>query len=485
MTAGAPPTTTTAPAPVLTGPEAQRAAELVELTGIRLADPQTVADVAGADGNREPVFNTLMWEPMALSHGYPGTALMFGELARRDPKWLAPADAHLRVALREMPRNPTNGLYYGPAAVLAAAETVAGAEGHYATLRAKLTHWVAADQQKRLASLRERTERGEQGVPWFAYDVINGLSGTGRLLLDAAAPEAGGTGVVSDTADTALRATLEHLVRMTEPLDVRGERVPGWWIPQELQPVEQDKIQYPEGDFNLGLAHGAPGPLTLLCLAAERGVEVPGLRDAVRALAQWLADWTMHDAAGPYWPCRVSWQEETGAQRPDAGFTRTAWCYGAPGVAGALHRAGRLLGEQTWQDLAVSSMRVALERDESEWRVDGPTVCHGYAGLLQVLVRMARDTGDETLAAGARRMALRVLDFADEDAPFVFRHLVPDHPEGWRRATAHRRLDVAGVLEGAAGVACALLEVLPDGDARGTGGGLWRGAAWDRVLMLG
>jgi hypothetical protein len=478
-------TATTAPAAdvQLEGADAQRGAELVRLTAERLRNPVAVAEIASDPGNREPVFGTLMWEPMALSHGYPGTAMMFGALARLDTEWLGTADAHLRAALTEMPKHPTNGLFFGPASVLAAAETAAGTDGHYSGLRGKLTSWVADDQLKRLEPLRKRHRRGELGVPWFAYDVINGLSGTGRLLLDAAAPTSGSDAVVPG-AEEALTATLRYLVRLTTPLTVHNIQVPGWWVPPELQPVEQDRIEYPQGDFNLGLAHGAPGPLTLLCLAAERGVDVPGLYDAVRTLGEWLARWALRDADGPYWPCRVSWEEETATRQPDAGFTRTAWCYGAPGVVGALHRAGRLLGRPEWQQLAVDSLRAALARDESTWRLDGPTVCHGYAGLLQVLVRAVQETGDEQLRAAVPGLARRVLDFADEDAPFVFPHLVPDHAQGWRHATGHRRLDVAGILEGAAGVVCALLEVLPPGLPVGSATDRGQGPAWDRVLML-
>ncbi|MGW5746659.1 lanthionine synthetase LanC family protein, partial [Amycolatopsis sp. NPDC003861] len=135
----------------------------------------------------------------------------------------------------------------------------------------------------------------------------------------------------------------------------------------------------------------------------------------------------------------------------------------------ALHRAGGALGEPGWCDAAVGALRAVLARDEREWRLDGPTVCHGYAGLLQVVRRVGTASGDPVLLDGCARLTTRVLSFADPDAAFVFPHLVPDSPRGWQDATAHRRLDVAGMLEGAAGVACALLPAA---------------GAWDTALML-
>lgn len=463
--------------PGLTGDDAERAGEMVRLVAERLADPVAVARIAGDPSNREPVYGSILWQPMALSHGYPGTALLYAELSEFDPKWTPALHTHLQAAMTEMPKHPANGLFFGPGAVAAAVQVGAGSVGRYRRLRERLFAWLVRDQIDRLAAHTQRAEAGGIGVSWAAYDVINGLSGTGRLLLAAAADDA------FDGAAEALTATLRHLVRLSKPIEVRGVQVPGWWIPPELQPVEEDQQTYPDGDFNLGMAHGVAGPLTLLALAEQHGWSVPGQREAIRRMAEWLCGWVLHDDAGTYWPCRVSWAEQTGT-RPDSLFTRTAWCYGAPGVATALYRAGVVFGEESWQSIALDGLRSALRREESQWRLDGPTLCHGYAGFMQILWRIGLAADDPELLAGARRVARRVLDFADPAAPFVFHHVTPDSPEGWRTATGRRELNVAGVLEGAAGVALALLSVTPPrfvGTDSETTAWVPR---WDRVLML-
>jgi hypothetical protein len=423
-------------------------AEAVLLVAERLADPDTVAAIASRPGNVEPIYNASMWGPLTLANGIPGIALLYAELAANDERWRAVAHRQITRATELMSSQPSNGLFAGPAALLAAVQRM---QPNYATLRRKLATWVAADQQVRLDACEARTE---PGVSWSHYDVVNGLSGTARLLLDEA-PEAS-------------ERTLRYLVRRTQPVTVDGRRVPGWWIPAELQPVAEGALEYPRGDFNLGLAHGIPGPLTLFAAALERGIEVPGQRDAMRRIASWLLARRLHDDVGVYWPCRLSWDDEIGP-RPATAFTRAAWCYGAPGVAAALHWAGVALDEPEWREAAVEALRVTLRRDEREWRLDGPTICHGYAGLLQIVRRVGTASGDPVLLEATTRLTLRTLEFADPDAAFVFPHLVPDSPQGWKTATAHRRLDVAGTLEGAAGVACALLPAA---------------GAWDTALML-
>lgn len=464
---------------------AHRAGEAVRLTAERLRDPGTVADIASAPGNEEPVSGMAPWQSVTLSHGHPGIAVFYGELSRRDDRWSAVADAHLRAALDGMPSSPSDGLYLGPAAIAAAAQACAGPGDRYVKLRSRVITWVAEDQHRRIVDDQDRAAAG-RGVAWRSYDVINGLSGTGRLLLDAAS-----TGPEQAAAERAVDATLRHLVGLAQPipaaalpsdLDYSGE-VPGWWVPNELQPVDQDKRSYPYGDLNMGMAHGVAGPLMFLALAAERGWTVPGQAEAIHVMADWLTGWALTDDHGLYWPCRVGLNDEVADPRPTHLFTRTAWCYGAPGVAVALAAAADAVDQSDWRDVAVAALRDAINRPEPHWRLDGPTLCHGYAGLLAIVHRMVLRTHDPVLASAIPRLAESVVGFADEAAPFVFAHLTPDSADGWLSATRHKSLASAGLTEGAAGVACTLLDLLPanpDPAVPRT-----RDGGWDRCLMLG
>ncbi|MFJ1614801.1 lanthionine synthetase C family protein [Streptomyces sp. NPDC088251] len=439
----------------------------VELVAERLADPEHVAAVASRDDNRDPVYDAVMWGPLTLANGLPGTALLYGELARTDDSWRQTAHRHLAAAGRVMGTAPSRGLFSGPAALLAAAQTCAGPEGHYRSLRRGLATWVAEEQAERLRVFRARVQDGGTGVDWAAYDLVNGVSGTTRLLLDAVADPAESGPVV----ESALAASLRHLIGITAPVRAGGHRVPGWWVPAELQVGARDRETYPRGDFNLGMAHGIAGPLAVLCSAYEAGHGTPDMPDAIHRIADWLLSWTLHDGAGPYWPARAGWDQELAPHRPRQLFTRTAWCYGTPGVAAALLRAGRAMGRPEWRTAAVDALRAALRRDESLWAIEGATVCHGYAGLLRVVARAAGETGDPELHAGRRRLTGRVLAYADESAPFGFRHLMR-FPAAARSPVPHRAVNTAGMLEGAAGVALALL---PVGDGP---------LPWDRTLGL-
>lgn len=442
--------TRTARSAILPEEDRYRVDEVVATVAQRLKDPHHVAGVAGREDNRDPIYDQIMWSPATLSNGWPGVVLLYGELARQDPQWLSIAHAHLARAGEAMRATPQRGMFAGPAAVLTAAHAAAGKAGHYAGLRGKLADWLAGLV---LDQLEHERQRESPGVSWASYDLINGISGLTRVLLHSAqdADESG------PRVRRALTETLEHLVALADPVTTQGRHVPGWWVPSWAQPTDRDRGDYPDGDFNVGLAHGIPGPLAMLAHAARAGYEVPGQRGAIERMAEWLLQWKQVDESGSYWPCRVSFADQTaGPDMTTRPFTRTAWCYGAPGVAVALHAAGTALEYPGWIAESVGALRAALLRDESGWAIDGPTICHGYAGLLAVCTRIGASTGDAVLLDGARRLVRSVLHLADDQTAFVFAHKMR-YPQGRTDGgSTYKAVDVAGLLEGAAGVALAL-----------------------------
>lgn len=427
----------------------------------RLRDPDSMARIVDRPGNVEPIYGSSVWGPGTLSHGLAGTALMFSLLSEEDPVSVQTADRHLRIAARHIEWNSRGGLMGGPAAVLAAAQDAAGGSGRYGTLRRQLEEWVGQAQIGHL----ERYERTtEPGVHWHQYDLVNGLSGTMRVLLDEP----------SETARRAVERSARYLCEGI--LDFDGE-LPGWWVPPHLQPTQQDREEYPHGDLNLGLAHGVAGVLACLVSVAEARGPSADIAQALERGVTWILEWTQQAEGTSYWPARVPADRASRPSEAPALFTRAAWCYGTPGVALTLLRAARLLGDESAGQHAIEVLLSHLRLPLDEWHLDGPTFCHGSAGTLQVVYRMWRLTGDGRLREPARRLAEGLVgDLLSHSAPYGFQHWVPDSPHGWRDAREHRRLDSVGLLEGASGVVCVL-----DSVRRGRGAPLPR---WDRVLGL-
>ena len=249
-------------------------------------------------------------------------------------------------------------------------------------------------------------------------------------------------------------------------------------MPSDLQPTADDAKTYPHGDLNLGMAHGVPGIVSALVSVGETRALTPQIEDALIFASRWALRWIQTNGNTRYWPARIPAEFDNDPATAPLFFTRAAWCYGTPGVAISMMRAGRLLGDTELTESSTEALLSHLDLPEAEWRLDGPTVCHGYAGLVQALYRCWRITRDDRLRSLANRIAeTLVTTMADLEAPFVFQHWVPDSPDGWRSATKHRHLNCAGLLEGAAGVACVLLAVSDSAEPELI-------ANWDRVLGL-
>jgi hypothetical protein len=222
---------------------------------------------------------------------------------------------------------------------------------------------------------------------------------------------------------------------------------------------------YPHGNLNCGLAHGIPGPIAIMSIALQHGIEVPGLVDAVDRSAQWLIQNRSDDRWGINWPAAVPLTAagEPVPPGPALGPCRAAWCYGSPGAARALWLAGKALGRDEWCTLALDAMLAVYRRPRDVQAIDSPTFCHGLAGLLQITLRFLHDSGDPAFFHAAADLVAAILQAYEPDSLLGYRN--------WE--TGDIRVDQAGLLDGAPGVVLVLLAAATDVEP-----------AWDRAFLL-
>jgi hypothetical protein len=273
----------------------------------------------------------------------------------------------------------------------------------------------------------------------------------------------------------ALRAILTGLVNLTE--DDSG--IPRWHTPARFLSDEVMRSQYPYGQLNCGLAHGIPGPLSVLSLAYRSGVVVDGMACAIDRLADWLGRNRLDNGWGVNWPIAVPLESPDAADTsasvgqgghgrgaasdPRRGPSRTALCYGSPGIARALWLAGEALDRSGYRELAVAALEAVQQRPVVEHRIDSPTFCHGVAGLLQITLRFSHDTGLPVFAEMASDLSEQLLSLYEPESLLGYRDLEP----------GGTGVDQAGLLSGAPGVAMVLL-------AAATG----VEPVWDRLFLL-
>ncbi|MDJ0345150.1 lanthionine synthetase C family protein [Streptomyces sp. H10-C2] len=407
-------------------PNAQWSALLPENTAAAVLDR-----VAGMAGRARSVPDAVRHD---LAHGGAGLALAYHQLDRCLPGegWDAMADGYIAAVAKGAERagRLSPGLFGGLAGPAFAAWSVSRADD-------LLSRWDADIVGEATANARA-LGGAAHGGPVRVFDVISGMTGTGAYLL-------------CRSAEPACREVLREV--LTALVALCGERAgtPNWYTPVEAIKDAELREQFPLGALNCGLSHGIPGPVALLALAMDVGIHVPGQREAIERVVGWLLAHRADDAWCPSWPRLVALPDRPGTAGADGPAARSSWCYGSPGVARALWLAGVAVDDSSLRDLAVETLKAVYRRPASRRGIDAtPGLCHGVAGLLQITVRFARDTGDGAFSDAAAELTARLM--------------------GLREVRAGAG---PGFLDGSAGVVLALLAAATDVPP-----------AWDRALLL-
>ncbi|MEU8568022.1 lanthionine synthetase C family protein [Streptomyces pathocidini] len=409
----------------------------------RLADPRYVTRHATEAPGMEGAL---------LANGRAGTALLFAELAHTEPAYADAARASLVECARTLGSAPSrSGLFSGLAGLGLAGRAVAGATGREVPIRRQILGALTPAARSFSGLVRGRLTTDDAPLRMADYDLLYGLTGMGVYFL-AEAPEG------SDS----LGEVVSALTRLQGTRKVNGRQVPAWCVTSA--PAAEDA----QGFLNLGMAHGISGPLAFLSVVLLSGQEYPGLREAVERLAAWLLGRRgTSPEGGTAWP-RFLQVDEHGRTSPGTPFTQLSWCYGDVSVGNAVRLAGRALGREDWTSLATRALLTACGGPPPGEPLRDAALCHGWSGLLALVLRGAEDApGDAGAELVAEHLAERVLEHYDPSTPFGFQADL---------GTLNPRQDDPGFLMGAAGIALAL-------HAYGTGGTPRTG--WDAALLLG
>lgn len=154
--------------------------------------------------------------------------------------------------------------------------------------------------------------------------------------------------------------------------------------------------------FNLGLAHGQPGPIALLGESFATNAAPQSILPVLDSAVTWLLSTQLPPDALSRFPSHAGPDVEPLA-------ARCAWCYGDPGVAIALLVAAQGARRPDWQQQAIAialhAARCRAQRDD----VRDAGLCHGSAGVGHIFNRIYQATGEEEIAAAARYWFERAL----------------------------------------------------------------------------
>jgi lantibiotic modifying enzyme len=374
------------------------------------------------------------WQPLSLCAGWPALLLTFATLDRifPDEGWdRAGHECVIRIKEEIEQSGITDfSLFDGLAGICFAVLQASRKKTRYVRLLSSLEQYLIEEIKRKILRVKKKL-KDSAPLRMEEFDLISGFTGMGIYLLQ---------NLDSPISVDLLQEICECAVKLSDDRMVEGKVVPGWHIPAEYQFLPEEKIEYPKGNFNLGLAHGISGVLAFLSTLALRGVTGVGHREAIEKMARWLQS----KKRGDYWPTRVSLEEEIGGDiKEPFPSERDSWCYGAPGIARALFLAGNALKESSLIEFAESSMHAVFTRN---WQLSSPTFCHGFSGLLMTANSMKNEISSPLLSIGMREAKEQLFAFYNGEYPF-----------GFKDVESKGAVDKIGILDGCTGVLLTLL----------------------------
>ncbi len=284
--------------------------------------------------------------------------------------------------------------------------------------------------------------------PWNAdYDLLRGLVGFGVYGLERHA---------RPTGQECLEKVLDRLEETAQEVQ---EGLSWFTGPAILFPDHRER--YPDGYYNLGVAHGVPGVVGLLGQMYRAGIETDRTRRLAEGAVRWVLAQKLQDTSISMFPDIIcSGRESTP--------TRNAWCYGDLGIAAILLQAARCFDEPEWEQQAVEIALHAAGRTVEQSRVVDTGLCHGAAGLAHVFNRLYQATRDIRFQEAAIRwcqQTLRMRQPGQGIAGFTSYFPTENRANGW--------VPDPNFLTGAAGIGLALLAAITPIEP-----------AWDRLLLV-
>ena len=365
-----------------------------------------------------------------LAYGLPGIALFFHYhwLGINDPtsKELAVHAAHLTAArCEDVPLGP--GLYEGLAGV------------GWTVAHLGLSDSIDLDELD--SALRQYLS---SPLTWGTFDLISGIVGLGVYGLER----------FKTTGDPRL---VQLAIDRLWGTCLKG---PDGVMTWPDTPTEEKRKEFPKGRFDMGIAHGTPGVVAFLSSAHGVLPEDPCLIEMLDGAVAWLLKY--RQPGGPKTSC--FWNQVPPAPNE---VSRSAWCYGDPGVAMTLVRAAGLVPDRLMNQ-GVEVARAAALRQLSDSGVVDAGLCHGSSGLALIFHRLFQRTDEDLLCLTSNRWIEETLELRIPGGGLAgYREWVPDGDGTGTWKTG------VGFLTGAAGVGLSLLASVTDVEP-----------LWDRVLCL-
>lgn len=217
-----------------------------------------------------------------------------------------------------------------------------------------------------------------------------------------------------------------------------------YWPTSSVSAFRMNKTAVEQTEINLGLAHGNTGVIAALLRLSQN----PSIAETAVPLLKAACDWLMQQQQDV-----KSYRSFFSNLSHLQAKSRLGWCYGDLTIALTLARAGRLLAQPHYTELALAIALHAASRDAADAQIYDAGLCHGSSGLALIFKLLDREFHAPEIAEAATRWHNFYLQQYQQQGLAALHKWVGDLEPGDRR----KREEDFGLLEGYAGIGLSLL----------------------------
>ncbi|MCR3758631.1 lanthionine synthetase C family protein [Clostridium felsineum] len=370
----------------------------------KLSDIRFVDKVLMEKNNYLNINNTRFYPriPLSLSHGIPGLCLLYGELDKLYPNegWHDIANGYIKIMVDSIERDGLESLslFSGTAGIAFSIMANSCNGRHYTSLLKTLNNYLIEQLNVQLDYIDKKNY-----IEMFDYDVIQGMSGIANYLP-----------LIYKDTDTYVKKILQYFINLSKHINYNNNKIPGWFIKKDNLFNDEQKNYYSNGALNLGLSHGIPGPLIILCKSYSNSIFIDGQIDAIKTIVNDIVKLKIKDCNT--WNSMVKVEDYINGAY-NLYDIRDAWCYGSPGLSYSLLLASITLKDDRLLELSCDAMKEAVKRRKG---IFSPTFCHGYSGLAYISYKFYYKTKNKYFLNASDELLEKILSYYDSSAPFGF-----------------------------------------------------------------
>lgn len=245
------------------------------------------------------------------------------------------------------------------------------------------------------------------------YDLIFGLSGIGESILYR--------NVLSKEDVDVLKDILYYLSILGWKITDNSISLPRFYIKSKNQMREDEKKDFPNGNLNFGLAHGMIGPMLIMAKSYSRGIVVHNQLNTIYSIYEQYKEFMSEKKGVMYWPTQLSVEKFVHKEKiDDYRIRRASWCYGTAGISRALYLSGKYINDNNMKELGRISLNNLAKLEFKEYSLISPIICHGYSGLLNILLLMFKEEKEEHYLEVIKVLIEKILDCYIEDSKYGF-----------------------------------------------------------------